>query len=219
MLVLIAHVARGRPAELWIGDSHAAHYNDGLWPCPPFRGFGDGRFVWHLGPRLMWSITRDGFPRRVHALARVLRGLWRRRALTVFCVFGEIDVRCHLAPRVAEGASLEFVQDYVAQVQALGEEFGAATTVVVVPPPPNESYPNAAEFPIQGTIAERLAAFDQVRAGLVAGTAAGGLRLLDATDEFALPSGQLRPELSIDGCHVNGAGRLVLRRRLGAVGG
>jgi lysophospholipase L1-like esterase len=219
---LLIAAARGRADELWIGDSHAAHFNSGVWPCHRLRRLGPRRFVWHIGPRLMFSIARDGFPADVQRVARWLGRVNRTDRLSLILTFGEIDVRCHLAPRFArDGGPLAFPRTFVEASQGLARTAHAAVVVVVVPTPPSDGYEDAPGFPIAGSIDERLAAFAQVRAELIADAEASRpplrVLVLDCTAELAGPTGQLRPSLTIDGCHTNDAGRLVVHDRLTAL--
>jgi hypothetical protein len=216
-LGLLLATRRRRPTELWFGDSHAIFLNkpyaSGVLTRAP-----EGQIVWHLGARLMYSIARNGFPIKVERGVRLLRMISRPGSIVPVVVTGEIDVRCHLVPHSTEpGFSFDFVADYVRQVREFASRMGARTVVVAVPPPPSVDCPKNPEFPIKGTIAERIAVFDELRAMLTkaVGSSAGEPRvlLLDATDLLVDGTGEFRSDLTDDGCHTNANGVREVRTR------
>jgi hypothetical protein len=201
----------GEAVELWVGDSHAMWCNATATVARVSRA-PTGAYVWHLGPRLMWSLARDGFPGEVRSAFRAL-GVWARADVVPVFVVGEIDVRCHLAGRRPD---MRFVATYAERVEGLVRELRARSAVLVVPPPPSSSAP-LSDLPVRGDLGARLAAFQAVREAL--GRAAGpatGLLLLDATDDLLGDDG-LRAELTDDKVHTNREGVAVLRRRLTAL--
>lgn len=222
LLRLLLALARGHVDEVWIGDSHSVQLNTGRPPSPGIEPVAPRRWVWHLGPRVMFSIARNDFPPMMRRAARLLRRVpAARRAAWIF-TFGEIDIRCHLAPRIAEGEDFAFVARYVERVHALVGRIGAPSALVVVPVPPSVDVLDHAAFPVAGTPDERLAAHRAVRERLVAaaaGRTAPVIRLLDVTSSLADPIGLMRPEFTDDGCHTNEAGRAVVRRELARHGG
>jgi hypothetical protein len=218
-LVLLAGL--GRPLELWVGDSHSSHLNNGDWPVPDLRRVARGRYVWHLGPRLMFSVARDGLPADVVRTARRMGRYGRPATVRWIFVFGEIDIRCHLAPRLTEGP-LNFPARYVEHAVTAAVTAKAREIVLAVPVPPSDEVQDAQGFPVAGTLAQRLVAFAKVRDELAAGVAshhddAIRVLLLDATDGLADQTGALRTAMSFDGCHVNESGRSVVRVRLDAI--
>jgi hypothetical protein len=184
----------------------------------------EGQLIWHLGPRLMYSMARDGFPLRVLRLSRLLRRISRPGSLLPVFVVGEIDVRCHLVPRAGSAGLTDFVDDYVEHATRVAFALGARQLIICVPVPPSATCPANPQFPIEGSIGERVAVFDRLRDALAD---AVGRRahyaprplLLDATDLLADDTGAFRAELTDDGCHTNAAGRLLVRQRVHAVRG
>ena len=213
---LAAGLATGRVRELWIGDSHAVLLNTDrfpLWLAP----LGDGRFIWHLGPRIMHSVATNGFPPLAERSLRRLRRLPAARRLTCLVSFGEIDVRCHLADRLGPdgtGMDASWVSAYVDRAVALGETIGAARTVIVAPPPPSDEIADHAMFPIVGDIAARTAAHRWLCDALAAAVPADDPRvsLLDLRPALADADGRLPADLTDDGCHTNETGRAAVRR-------
>lgn len=210
--------AAGRSAgvELWLGDSHALHFN-GLAAGSALRRAAPGRYVWHLGPRLMYSLSTRGFPSSVARLAPVLRLLSGRGELTVFFVAGEIDVRCHLAGRAGD---LDFVRGYLDQARAVAGEMGAASVVFVAPPPPSSTCPVVPGYPVVGTLGERLEAFHRLRAELAAAVGAVAAvtppaTFVDLTEVLLEPAGGLDARLTDDGIHTNAGGVELVQARLG----
>jgi lysophospholipase L1-like esterase len=215
VLGLVAAARRRRPTEVWFGDSHAIFLNQDYTSAKLSRA-PEGQIVWHLGGRLMWSLAHNGFPARVHRVARALRLIARPGSLVPVFVAGEIDVRCHLVPRSTQpGYSLDFVADYVRQARALAAEIGAPSLIIAVPVPPSDDCPKNPEYPIKGTIEERVGVFRELRRALIQAVAATGdgpeVRLVDATELLADDTGELRSELTDDGCHTNATGVRLVR--------
>jgi lysophospholipase L1-like esterase len=218
VVCLLAAARRRSPTELWFGDSHAIFLNQDYTSSKLSRA-PEGQLVWHLGPRLMWSLGHNGFPRRARVVAALIRVVGRPGSIVPVFVAGEIDVRCHLVPRsVQPGYTLDFVHDYVRSCQRLARAMGAPTLVIATPVPPSDDCPRNPEFPIEGTIEERVRVFGEVRLALGKAVAEADGRplvhLADATDVLADETGALRSELTDDGCHTNRAGVQVVRRTL-----
>ena len=211
---LLLGLALGRVRELWIGDSHAVLLNSPRFPFPVLAPVRPGQFAWHVGPLLMHSVAVRGFPVPVERLAGVIRRLPASRRLTCVFVFGEIDVRCHLAPRLEGGLDTAFVARYVDRVISLMDRIGAPRGVVVVPTPPSDDVQDHVMFPVAGDLAERIECHTLVRDRLVATLRERGdarLDLLDLREVLADANGRLRSELTFDGCHTNDEGRAAVR--------
>jgi len=218
--MLLAAV-RGRVDEIWVGDSHSVTFNSAQPPLPGILRTGERRWTWHLGPRLLYSIARDDFPAPLLRTARLIARVPGARDAAWFFSLGEIDIRCHLAPRLASGGDVGFVSAYVDRVHALLARLDAPAGTIVVPVPPCLDSYDPVAFPVAGSPEQRLAAHRAVRSALVlaTGAARGGpaLRLLDATADLAGPDGLMRDDLTDDGCHTNEAGRAVVRREVVAL--
>jgi lysophospholipase L1-like esterase len=216
---LLLHAYTGRLHEVWIGDSHAVHINTPAM-VTALRRLPDGRWVWHLGPRIMFSIAREGFP---PALLRVLRMVSHSRGASEVVwafSFGEIDVRCHLVPRMGDPASaLTFVPRYLDHVQQAATLAGARRALVLVPPPESDVYPEQAGFPIVGTLEERVDASHALRDAMLRAakelsSVGAAVHLIDVTEEFSDERGAIIEDLTYDGLHTNDAGRAVIRKHV-----
>jgi hypothetical protein len=206
--LLMAMRRRSRATELWIGDSHALSFNQKVHFSEFVRG-PEGQIILRVGPRLMWSLAESGFSKRVDRVARVVARLGRPGSIIPVFVSGEIDVRCHLVGREQDYG---FVKTYVDRCLALAASLRSPRAVFVIPPPPSEWCPNVVEFPIKGTIVERVGAFRNLREALISVVEhASGAELLDPTDELAGPDGSLRRDYTDDGCHTNHRGVAVVR--------
>jgi len=211
---LAVAIARRRVDEVWFGDSHAVLFNTSRFPFPGLAPVDERRWVWHLGPRLMYSTARDGFLPALLRLVRVLRRVPAGQAVTWFVSYGEIDIRCHLAERLRDGADLGFVDRYVDRVRELAGAVGLAEIVIVVPPPPAVDSLDHDAFPVVGTPEERIAARRAVADRLATAATqhqAPRIRILDLGPALADPHGLLRADLTDDGCHTNDAGRARVR--------
>ncbi|MBM7516579.1 SGNH/GDSL hydrolase family protein [Nocardioides nitrophenolicus] len=218
ILRLARALSRGQVDQVWVGESNAAFFAGDRFPPLGVGSTIERRWAWHLGPRLMYSIARDGFKPSMHRAARLLARAARGRDVVWVFSFGEIDIRCHLAPRVMAGGDVDFVTAYADRVRGLLRDLGLDRGVVMVPVPPATQQFVHESFPVRGTNEERLATHGILRERLVeelAGSAPSPrLLLLDATDELSDADGWFRAELHTDGVHPNDAGREVAQAAL-----
>jgi lysophospholipase L1-like esterase len=209
----------GKLDEVWIGDSHAVHMNSPTM-ITALRRLPDGRWVMHVGPRVMFSISREGLPTAALRVMRLLSHTRRAREIVWAFSFGEIDVRCHLVPRMGDpDAALAFVQPYLEHLQSAATSAGARRALVLIPPPESDVYPDQIGFPVVGSLAERIEASHALRDAMVkaaAGLPIDGcsLSLIDLTDDFSDERGAMREDLTYDGLHANDDGRAVFRRHV-----
>lgn len=212
----LSYAYLGKVREVWIGDSNAVHMNSPTM-VTAVRRLPDGRWVIHLGPRVMFSIAREGLPPAVNRLLRLARRAPHAKDLVWGFSFGEIDVRCHLAPRMSDPeAALQFVPAYLENIHRAATSAGAQRVLVLMPTPQSATYPEQAGFPVVGTIEERVAANRALLDALTKAAAtlpADGatLHLVDLTDALSDPAGRMREDLTFDGLHTNEKGRAVFR--------
>ncbi|MEI7507529.1 MAG: hypothetical protein WCK23_12020, partial [Actinomycetes bacterium] len=145
---------------LWIGDSHA-RFNLG-------QGTNNGRitaaspsnFVWSIGPRLAFSIAKNGWPPDV-VLGSKLLTRCEAPQLTAF-VLGEIDVRMFLSRQIFENTiDLAWIPSYLERCIDLSRDQGRSA-VIVVPIPPS-ARTDEHLLPEVGSIQDRIEAHRVVR--------------------------------------------------------
>jgi lysophospholipase L1-like esterase len=213
---LLAYAYLGKVDEVWVGDSHAVHMNSPTM-VTALRRLPDGRWVMHVGPRVMYSISREGLPAAALRVLRLMSRTPRARDIVWGFSFGEIDVRCHLVPRMGDpDAALSFVPSYLKHLQEAATSAGARRAVVLIPPPESDVYPDQIGFPVVGSLAERVDASHALRDAMVKAAAdlpssGASLSLIDITDEFSDERGAMREDLTYDGLHANDDGRAVFR--------
>ena len=122
------------PPTIWIGDSHS-RFNLG-------RSTVDGRlvrlsesdYVWSLGPRLMYSVAKHGWPADIRVGSLPIRAMSRGSHINVCFVLGEIDVRVFLGAQIAAGSvDLSFAPRYVSRCLGLARTMGATPVIGLIP--------------------------------------------------------------------------------------
>jgi lysophospholipase L1-like esterase len=214
---LVVSLVRGRVDEVWVGDSNAVFFAADRFPTLGIGSTEPGRWVLHLGPRLIFSLARDGYPQMMYRMLRLLRRVPANRNVLWIFSAGEIDLRCHLVPRLKQGADLGFVAAYIERVRDLVEEFDGSVAVVGVPVPAAVNILESDGFPVVGSPEERRAAHGRLREQILAATGpavnTAGVRIhaLDMTDRFSTSDGTFRTDVTGDGIHPNEAGRAEIR--------
>ena len=210
-IALAISIRRRSVTELWLGDSHALCFNRGI-SLSMFVRTPDGGFVVRFGPRLMYSIAKNGMPEKINRVARFVGRFGRPGTVVPIISAGEIDIRCHLSGREPD---YSFVDEYVAVCAEMFELTKAPVGYIVVPPPPNRDCPNVDLYPIKGTIDERIESTRGVRAALQDAVASHpNVELFDFNDVLGNPDGTMIAELSDDGCHTNPKGIGVVRAHI-----
>jgi hypothetical protein len=208
----VAALRRSRQTELWIGDSHAMTSTRTVTNSMFMRA-GPGILVVRAGARLMYSISRNGFPERVQRVARTVERFGRPGAFIPVFSAGEIDVRVHLAERPDE--TFDFVAGYVDRCLALARELKAIRVGFMVPVPPVNLRDEDIWFPVVGTLEQRLEAHKRLRDALAAAVErTPGAVLLDFTPLLSGPDGGMPAELTFDGAHTNDKGVARIRREI-----
>lgn len=209
---------RGQLKEIWVGDSHAA-----LIPAKvlgaPLRHIENGRWVCHLGPRLQFSIARNGLPPAVLRIFRLVGRTKHAKDVLWVYSFGEIDVRCHLVPRMEEPGAFDFVPAYLERIRESARATGSDRALVFVPPPESDVAEEQIGFPVVGDLQERTRALHLLRDAMhkAAASMSGDgpeILLIDVIDQFSDENGVWRQELTYDGLHTNDAGRAIVREEI-----
>jgi lysophospholipase L1-like esterase len=198
---------------LWIGDSHASFFADA--PLQRFAVTATADAVVWLGPRLMYSLSRDGFPDPL--LPELKRGL-DLTTTPIILTAGEIDCRVHLVERRHCANAFAFVADYVARVSELRMRLDAPQAFLVGPVPPSDVGPENSDLPRNGTLAERVAVSRALEVELCESVIRLGDPAISAVPlgpHLGDPhTGELAQHLSLDGCHVNPLGSRTVREEL-----
>ncbi len=216
---LVTAFRRGEVDEVWVGDSHTVLFNIDHGMPPGIFRTADRRWTWHLGPRMIYSIAKKDLPTPLRRTGKVLAKIPAAREASWFFSFGDVDIRCHLVPRLADGQDLRFVAEYVCRIRDLLASIGAPAGTIAIPPPPTLDTDDHELFPVVGTPEQRLDVHRAVREALYAAAAADRtgptIRLLDLTEALADSSGLMLAEFTMaDGLHTNDAGRAVVRREI-----
>jgi lysophospholipase L1-like esterase len=165
----------------------------------------------------MYSISREGLPAAALRVLRLMSRTPRARDIVWGFSFGEIDVRCHLVPRMGDPeAALSFVPSYLRHLQDAATSAGARRALVLIPPPESDVYPDQIGFPVVGSLSERVDASHALRDAMVKAAAdlpssGASISLIDITEEFSDERGAMREDLTYDGLHANDEGRAVFR--------
>lgn len=161
------------------------------------------QFTHHLGSRTMHFAGRPG------ALATEAARCGVKAGDAVVWVFGEIDVRCHIVRQQAQhGRSSDDVigalaTNYIDGILEVQRVIELARSVVFAPIPPldNPGY-TSEDFPVFGSIAERIEASRQLRGTLSTLCDRHGILFLDVSAQYETARGDLRWELSDHFCHI-----------------
>jgi len=161
------------------------------------------QFTHHLGSRTMHFAGRPG------ALVTEAARCGVKAGDAVVWVFGEIDVRCHIVRQQAEHGRTSgdvigtLASDYIAGIVEVQRAIKLTHSVVFAPVPPldNPGY-TSADFPVFGSIAERIEASRQLRAILSTLCDRHGITFLDVSAHYESARGDLRWELSDHFCHI-----------------
>jgi hypothetical protein len=161
------------------------------------------QFTHHLGSRTMHFAGRPG------ALVTEATRCGVKAGDAVVWVFGEIDVRCHIVRQQAEHGRTsddviaKLATDYIDGILEVQRVLELARSVVFAPIPPldNPGY-TSEDFPVFGSIAERIEASRQLRATLSTLCDRHGILLLDVSAHYESARGDLRWELSDHFCHI-----------------
>jgi len=113
-------------------------------------------FTHHLGPKLCFSIGRDGI--------NIKDGYNVNNGDTVIFCFGEIDCRCHVHKHITESKDYNqiidnIVNNYFIQIKTAVDAFDNLKVAIynVVPPIQRHNTPEYIEYPFVGTDEERKA--------------------------------------------------------------
>jgi hypothetical protein len=174
-----------------VGDSHSMFG----WNTIP------GILVHHIGPRLCFSVGRDG-------IRLPLEYGIRTGDTLIFC-FGEIDCRCHIykyvAPELPFTSIIDTIVDkYFDQIRAAvsGLEDVKVGVYNVVPPIQKHGVPENPAFPYLGTDETRQAYVKYFNTRLRDKCAESGFLFVDVYEKYTDAAGFLNKELSDGIVHI-----------------
>ena len=199
--------SRARETTVWIGDSHS-RFNLGR---PDLNGriarASDSDFVWSVGPRLMYSVARDGWPADIALGSRLLRRPGQLPRLRLCFVLGEIDVRVFLGERAQSGAlDLSFVPAYASECQRVASHAGGVA-IIAIPVPPSGPPDPSHEFPRVASLRARIHAHGELREAVhLAASGRPYVRVFDPTSAISTIDGELEPTFTDDSFHLNSSG-------------
>lgn len=212
---------RNVPRWIYIGDSHAVHLIQTEFPSPRVAYRDRSTASLYLGPRLLYSVATSGWPRWVARTLRALRTVQRistAAPIYLVVILGEIDVRCHLAAPGRMDGIRDLAQQAIERAVELCHYLPPASRVVVCSPlPPSQDYLSMAQFPVVGSVAERLHVLGELRSALheaVDALPPSDVLFFDPCPFVVRADGELRRDLTIDGCHLNSRGAALIRRQL-----
>ena len=190
---------------LWIGDSHAS-FISGIKLSQLFGNKSNTSLVW-LGPRLMYSISKKGFPFYVHLSLKL-----SRRNTNVIFVLGEIDVRVHLVAR--NDYQFDFAKDYIDLIASFKEKYKGLNFLVVSPLPPSDLGAQDEKLPRNGSLAQRIQTNAALTSKLKDLCFHHNVQFLDITELICAKDGSLAPKFTLDGCHCNHVGSAKIKEKI-----
>lgn len=191
---------------LIVGDSHST-FLSGSPIGAHFFVRGDQMGPWQfwsawLGPRLAFSVARDGLP------------IWLRSSIRFFdavvlCV-GEIDTRTRFAQPI-------FVPEQTASGLAdlankLAHDYPGVFVSIAEPPPPGTDWVSS-RLPYVGDIAERIEGYRRFRSGLRSSVHARNVNIISAPEDWFSADFSLDPRVTLDGLHINDVSALKWRQQ------
>jgi hypothetical protein len=212
-LAIQSVISRKRPKLIWIGDSHS-RYMSGSGQSPKRYEITKSHdlVIW-LGPRLLYSIAKNGF--RLNALDKALLRKVGKNNTCVF-VFGEIDCRVHLAhkSRYEDQEQLASIsREFKNHIRTIADGFNFRSCIVLTPVPPSNFGVKDPKFPRVGSLNERVLATKALTKSLVR-LEDQSFAILDLSSILASENGALNPDYSEDGVHVNSVGASAVRDSL-----
>lgn len=187
---------------LWVGDSHAISMRSGLRLRLDQNKPIESLLYW-LGPRLMYSVSKSGFPTSL--FFQFSMRFWKPRFVIVS--LGEIDVRMFLHnPHLRNS---QWVLDYLYKVLELCNKLNLRQ-IYLLTSIPVSNLPPLDPIERVGSTEDRLNGFDwlqnQIDLELRSNRTFSKIHLLDLFSCLNGPDGTLSSKFSDDGIHVNSAG-------------
>jgi hypothetical protein len=194
----------------WLGDSHAA-FLSGTTIKSLNADLNKSPLIW-LGPRLMFSVSKKGFPDFLFSKSNA--GLLKGRSTLVISL-GEIDVRAHLSKKGSNVDLVEWVGNYVLKVLELSKHLEPLCTIIVGPVPPSPHGEKNSRLPTVGPLDRRIHFTSTLELTLEE-------KIRDVAKLFFIPlspllaktDGTLRENFVLDGIHTSEEACKVLSKTI-----
>lgn len=193
-------------AQIYVfGDSHVRAFN-GIEQCVTHE----------VGPVLMHRVGRDGTG------VLDIRGRGVEEGSTVIYAFGEIDVRCHIGKqrdhknREVDEILEALAKNYLGTVLENRSRYHRLETIIYSIVPPTDIINNP-EFPIYGSIEDRVVITQRLNEILRRLCDENGIKFLDVYHDYADQEGTLRVELSDGNVHISAECNGAIREKLCAL--
>ena len=198
---------------IWIGDSHSRFIAGNSDPAKRYSFSKHNDLIIWLGPRLLYSISRQGF--RLNLFDKVILRRVGSNNLCVF-VFGEIDCRVHFVPHKIhhnQEELMRIVQGYKVQVTKLINKYDIGSSFVLTPIPPSDFGSNNPMFPRTGSLIDRVNATKAI-SNTLNQYSNENFTVVDLSKYLSNSDGSLNLVYSDDGVHVNSLGSRVILKNL-----
>ncbi len=163
----------------------------------------DYQFTHHLGSKTMHGFSfGEEFPKGFLEKQGVKNGD------SVIFVFGEIDIRSHIYKYVNEENNLtqvieKLIDQYLKKIIELTEETMPNISIMGVIPPMDGPNYKSEEYPIQGSLSQRVEATRLINQLLAVRCKKRGIGYFELNDLYALENGSLDLEQSDLFCHIS----------------
>jgi hypothetical protein len=187
---------------VWVGDSHAAYLRKGLKHRDLNHPTIESLVYW-LGPRLMYSVSRSGFPTTF--FFRTFIRIWKPKLVIIS--LGEIDVRMYLSdPRLRNSL---WVKDYLVKVNEFRKMLNLKV-IYVLPDMPISKIPPLEPIERRGSFEARLDGYIwlklEVKRQIELDESFSNIKCLSYRDSLVNDSASLASDFTDDGIHVNAVG-------------
>jgi hypothetical protein len=214
--VIIPKFAKLKPKKIWMGDSHSHFIARSGKRIRKYSVTSDGDLLIWLGPRLLYSISENGF--RFNCFAKYMLRRFGTRTVIIL-VLGEIDCRVHLVSRALHSTSSDLnrmVSKYRSKIEWLLDTFDIETAKVLTPVPPSNIGKIDRNFPRNGSLDERIL-ITKLLSEALQELSAEDIDVIDLSHILSDTSGSFNSIYTDDGVHVNQLGSKVVLTRLGFI--
>lgn len=211
---MIFRLLRMKPNAIWIGDSHAHFIARNGKRIRHFSITDKNHLLIWLGPKLLYSVSRDGF--HIDKLTSLILKKASIRQKLVLSL-GEIDCRVHLVPRTLIKGTTEFdniVRNYRVSVMQILEKYNLGSAFILTPMPPSDFGLDNPMFPRNGSLSERVTVTKLLTESLVS-VSSSEFHVINLSSILASQDGSLNMKYSNDGIHVNLLGSTEVLNKLG----